>query len=311
MDGPATLRALTDAHYAWVLVSLAAVFAVALIKTARWGVLFKISERPASFAELFTALMVTQMLNALIPIRIGEVVRIALMKQSGQSGATTLSTIATEKVMDLIAAGMLAVAVVTWTVAPDWLQNWAATTLVLGLAAIGGLALVWHLRNRIEEIAKTMLMRWGYLPESWTSQLLRVLRTFLTAFGVLTTLNIAVRVVLWTGLSWLASLFSLGAMFAAFGLQLPWAAVVVLVLSMSFSNLVPSPPALVGIMQALVVAILGAYGVSQPTALGLGLVLNVTAVAPLILLGSLGLSQRSISIAGLVWQRGKLGENKP
>jgi uncharacterized membrane protein YbhN (UPF0104 family) len=85
-------------------------------------------------------------------------------------------------------------------------------------------------------------------------------------------------------------------LFLAFGLQAPLAATAVLMLSINFSNIVPSPPALVGIMQAIVVVVLGGYGVPQPVALGFGIVLNVITVAPLILLGSLGLGQRAVSL---------------
>ena len=298
LDWRSTLNALTTAQYIWVGVSLLCVFAVALIKTARLGALYGISEEPTSFADLFSALMITQMVNAVIPIRIGEVIRIGLMKQSGQPGAATLSTIAIEKAMDLVAAGLLAVAVVVLTVAPGWLQNWAGSVLILGLVIVIGFALVWYLRSWIELFLRRTLRvaSGGWLPESWQARLLRIVHTLLHTFGALTTWTILARILFWTTLSWLVSLLSLFALFLAFGLQAPLAATAVLMLSINFSNIVPSPPALVGIMQAIVVVVLGGYGVPQPVALGFGIVLNVITVAPLILLGSLGLGQRAVSL---------------
>jgi uncharacterized membrane protein YbhN (UPF0104 family) len=104
----------------------------------------------------------------------------------------------------------------------------------------------------------------------------------------------------WTILSWLFSLLCLFTLLIAFDLRLPLVAAVVLMLSLSFSNIVPSPPALVGITQAIAVLVLGGYGVPQPIALGFGIVLNVITVAPLILFGSLGLGQRAVSLAQLL-----------
>ena len=139
-----------------------------------------------------------------------------------------------------------------------------------------------------------------WLPEHWQVRLLRIAHTMLHAFGALTTRTILVRVLFWTVLAWLCSLFSLFALFSAFGLQSPIAAAIVLVLSLNFSNIVPSPPALIGIMQAIAVVVLGGYGVPQPLALGFGIVLNVVTVAPLILMGSFGLLQRAVSLMQLL-----------
>jgi uncharacterized protein (TIRG00374 family) len=248
---------------------------------------------------LFSALMITQMVNVVIPIRIGEVVRIGLMKQSGQPGATTLATIAIEKAIDLVAAGLIAVAVVVLAVAPVWLQNWAGSVLVMGFILLVGLVLVWYLRGWIERGLTRALALGSWLPERWQSRLLRVAHTMLQSFGALTNWTVLVRVVLWTMLTWLFSLLTMLTLFVAFDLQLPVAAVAVLMLSISFSNIVPAPPGLVGVIQAIAVVVLGGYGVSQSTALGFGVVLNVIAVAPLILLGSLGLGQRTAAVMQL------------
>jgi uncharacterized protein (TIRG00374 family) len=297
LDWRSTLNALTTAQYMWVVVSLLCVFAVALIKTVRWGALYRISKQPTLFSDLFSALMIAQMVNVVIPIRIGEVIRIGLMKQSGQPGATTLSTIAIEKAIDLVAAGLLAVAVVVRAAAPGWLQNWAGSVLLLGVTLVVGLALVWYLRRWIKLLLTRTLRvaTGGWLAERWQARLLGIAGTMLDAFGALTTWTILVRTLFWTVLAWSVSLLCLLALFVAFGLQLPLTAAVVLMLSLNFSNIVPSPPALVGIMQAIVVVVLGGYGVPQPIALGLGIVLNVITVSPLILLGSLGLGQRAVS----------------
>jgi hypothetical protein len=45
--------------------------------------------------------------NVIIPVRIGELTRIGLMKQSPQPSVATLSTIAIAKAVDLIAAGLI------------------------------------------------------------------------------------------------------------------------------------------------------------------------------------------------------------
>ena len=300
LDWKSVLRALTSAQYAWVLISLFCVFAVALIKTVRWGALYLTSAPHPSFADLFSALMITQMVNVIIPVRIGELIRIGLMKQSGQPGAATLSTIAIEKAVDLVAAGLIAVSVVFLAVAPMWLQNWAGSVLVMGLVLVAGLILVWYQRDWIGSVLSRALAFGGWLPERWQSRLLRVAQTMLESFGALTDWHALGRVLFWTMLAWLFSLLAVWTLIMAFGLPLSLTAAAVVMLSLSFSNIIPSPPGLIGVIQAIAMVVLGGYGVPQPIALGFGIVLNVVTVAPLILLGSLALWQRAVSLLPLL-----------
>jgi uncharacterized protein (TIRG00374 family) len=296
LDLHLVLQSLVTAHYAWVLVSLACVIGVALSKAARWSALYGISERRTTFREVFSALIISQMVNVVIPIRVGELVRIGLMKQSGQPGATTLSTIVVEKSFDLVAAGLMALSIVMLTMVPAWLPERAIGLLVIGLVLVVGLALIWYLRAWVEKALAYILAWGGWLPQRWQAGLLHVFHTMLDAFGTLTNPGCLVRVLFWTTIAWLFSLVNILTLFAAFGLNLPVAAGVVLIITLLFSNIVPSPPALVGVMHVIAVVVLGEYGVSQTVAMGFGILLNVITVAPLIVVGSLAFWQRAASL---------------
>jgi len=235
------------------------------------------------------------MVNVIIPIRVGELVRIGLMKQSGQPGAATLSTIVVEKAFDLVAAGLMAFALVALSIAPDWLRQPAMSMLLVGVLLVIGLSIVWLLRVRMERLLGRVLALGGWLPEIWQGRLLRVTSTTLDAFGTLTNLRLLARVLFWTTVVWLLSLFAILALFAAFDLSLPVAAAVILILAITFSSIVPSPPALVGVMHAIAVFELGEYGIPQFKALGFGIVMNVVLVAPLIVLGGIALWQRIVA----------------
>ena len=296
LDMRLVFQSLVNARYAWVLVSLGCVIGVALAKTARWSALYGISECRTSFRQHFSALIISQMVNVIIPIRVGELARIGLMKQSGQPGATTLSTIVVEKSFDLVAAGLMALSMVMLAIAPAWLPERAVGLFVIGLVLVVGLALVWYLRAWVEKALAQVLAWGGWLPLRWRTGLLRVAHTMLDAFGTLTNPACLVRVLFWTTIAWLLSLLNMLTLFAAFGLNLPVAAGVVLIITLLFSNIVPSPPALVGVMHAIAVVVLGEYGVSQTVAMGFGILLNVITIAPLIMIGGIALWQRAASL---------------
>lgn len=300
LDLQQVLNTLEAARYTWVLVSLICVVGVALTKAARWNALYGVTEQPGSFRDLFSVLMIAQMVNVIIPLRVGELIRIGLMKQAGRPGATTLSTIAIEKALDLVAAGLIAVSLALMAVAPQWLQAWSGSVLLMGLTLLIGLILIWYLRAWLEKVLARLLALFGWLPVVWQGRLLRICSTMLEAFGAMTELRTALRILFWTVVTWLFSLLAMLTLFSAFNLSVPFSAAVVMMLAITFSNVVPSPPALIGVIHAIAVVVLGEYGVAQPVALGFGIVLNIATVAPLVVLGSLALWQRALFSVSLL-----------
>jgi uncharacterized protein (TIRG00374 family) len=302
LEMPAVLQILTKASPAWIIASLISVVAVALVKAARWGALYGLAEQQTSFWELFAVLMAAQMVNIMIPIRVGEVIRISLMKRAGQQSALTLSTIVVEKSLDLVAAGLVAISLVALAVAPVWLQERASGILLIGLMLVTGLILVWWLRDWLGEYLARGLALISMVSPLWQERLLRATRTMLEAFGTLTNASSLTRVILWTVSAWLLSLLTMMTLFAAFELHLPVTAAVVMMLAVSSSNIAPSPPALVGVMHLIAVVVLSQYGVAQPIAVGFGIMLNVVTVAPLIVLGSWVLWPRTF-LGSQLWPR--------
>jgi hypothetical protein len=298
----AVLQALAMASPAWVMVSLMCVITVSLVKAARWRALYGVAERRTSFWELFTVLMAAQMVNVLIPVRLGELIRTGLMKQVGQPSAVTLSTIIVEKVLDLVAAALVAVSLVTLTVAPAGLHERASSVLLIGLTLATGLILMVWLRDCLKR-SLTRGLKLNRMSPVWQKHLLYGMWTMLEAFGALTNTRSLARVTLWTVSAWLLSLLAMLALFAAFGLQLPVAAAVVMMLAVSSSNIAPSPPALVGVMHLIAVVVLTQYGVAQPVAVGFGIVLNAVTVIPLIVLGSWALWLHIVPLLAWLSQR--------
>lgn len=304
----AVTQALAMASPAWILVSLGCVIAVSLVKAARWGTLYGVAKRETSFWQVFTVLMSAQMVNVLIPVRLGELIRIGLMKQVGQPSAVTLSTIIVEKVLDLVAAALVVVTLVTLTAAPAWLREQANSMMLMGLILTTGLSLMIWLRDGLKR-ALTHRLKQNHLAPAWPKQLLLYgIWTLIEAFGALKNTQALAHVTLWTVSAWLLSLLAMLALFAAFGLQLPVTAAVVMMLAVSFSNIAPSPPALVGVMHLIAVVVLGQYRVAQPVAVGFGLVLNAVTVIPLVTLGGWALWLRIVPLLAWLTQRSLLDE---
>jgi hypothetical protein len=293
------LHTLMEISLLWIVVSLVCVLSVSLAKTARWRALYA-PPLPVRFGPLFIILVTTQAINILIPIRVGEIVRVSLMRQFGAYGPNTLSTIIVEKVLDLITAGVVAVLLVSLALVPAWLTHSAGGLLGVSLTLGLGLYLLWKFRDRIEQVLTSLAQSSRGVFQAWLEKFVGLIRTFLAGFGTLANLWALSRVLWWTTLVWLLSILTMLAMFAAFKselaeLETPLVAAMVLMLTVNFSNLTPAP-GLVGVIHLITVVVLGYYGISQTVAVTFGTVLNIIIVAPLILIGSWALWSRTVSL---------------
>ncbi len=269
----------------WLALAVGSVAAVAVLKAGRWWLLFPARNRPASWRHTFPVLMTAQMLNVLIPLRLGELVRIGLMAQEGLAPGITLSTIVVEKSLDLLTVGLLVLAVPV-SVVPDWLPSSIGLNMgFTGVLLLVMLLCIWRGRAGLQALAVQVLSFRGWLPVAWRERLLRLLSQIFDGLGALAGYRAALWVLGLTILIWLASILTMVAMLAAFDLVLTWHVALILALALHLSNLAPTPPALVGVVAGVTVVTLGWFGVPQTLAAALGLVLNIVLVGPLVLLG--------------------------
>ncbi len=285
--------ALLQARPPWLIAALASVVAVAFIKAARWWFLYPPSFRPPSWLTTFPVLMTAQMLNVLVPLRLGEIARVGLMLQENTSVGSTLSTIVVEKSLDLLAVGVLIALIVPTAMLPDWFPLSSGMSMGLsGVALLGVLLAIWLGRDWLKRLAERILSFRGWLPERWQARLLRLVYEVLDGLGALTNLRGALPVVGLTAASWLASISTMAAMLAAFGLPVQWHVALVLSLTIYLSNLIPTPPALVGVIGAVTVMTLRWFGIVRVEATALGMALNVVLIGPLVIMGGWATLQR-------------------
>ncbi|MCL4294648.1 MAG: flippase-like domain-containing protein [Anaerolineae bacterium] len=304
LDWPVVQQNLAQVSPAWIALSSMGVIAVTLMKAARWGALYSLAESRTPFPRLFSVLVTAQMVNLLIPVRLGELTRIGLMKQYGCRTPVTLTTLVIEKFLDLVATAIITVSLASLALAPTWLQASAANVFWIGLVLGAGLILIGWRRKRIGSYLGYLLAPKRLWPERWSRQVLSASQLALETLGALFRWRSLITVAAWTLASWLLSWLTMLALLAAFGLALPPAAAVVLMLAVSVSNIAPSPPALIGVMHGIAVVVLGQFGVTQAEAFAFGLVLNVVVVAPLIILGSAALCFHLVPLFNLLGQRG-------
>lgn len=280
VDWPGTWASMAGANGWLLLAGLLSVLVGTVLRAERWRLLFHPHDRGLRLFECFSAMLIGQAVNAVTPLRAGEVVRALLIGETeGVSKALAIWTTVAEKVLDSVTLLVfLAFASLTMPL-PAWVRG-AGWTLAAGLAV--GLVLVTILvRHEATSVAWLGRIE-GRLP--WLGRLrggrliaavaasARLMRRPSLVAGLLA--RSAIVFVALAATNWIAGL--------AMGMRLPIMAYALLFAILQISAIVPLPtsPGRLGVFHYLCVVVLALYAVERDVALAYGFVLHVLVYLP-------------------------------
>lgn len=252
----------------------------------RWGLLFR---RKPGYGKLVSSLLIAQLVNGVLPVRLGMLVRAFLVgREEGQSKIAVFTTVVVEKVFDSLILVLLFAAVLP-LVAEEWFQ-WSALRLSTGVFAglFPVLVLVTYQRRRVLALVRSVLRRvpWAErfgLVQKFEAGLEGLTR--LRGGGTLTLLWGGTLVIVGLGVlvNWVV--------LRAFGIQVPGMAAVFLfvVLQLGSKVLPAAPLGGLGIFHVICVEALALFGVDRELALGYGFVLHLAVFVPGAVLGAVAL----------------------
>ena len=270
---------LRGAHVGWCVAVVALSVACHVLRSERWRVLLRpVGELPRW--PIVAATFIGFGANALLPLRLGELVRPAfLARRVGVALSPTISSIVIERIFDvlLVLTCFLLVGVVYEV--PPVLRGGA---VVLGIgAAVGLVVLVVLERHRVaaERLIRGLLRP---LPERASAALWSVADGLLHGLGALADVRIVVVVLVYSVVLWTMITLTYTLSFFALDVAIPLVAgsLVTVVIVAAFVFL-PQGPGFVGTWQAgCVFALHHVFGVPHDVAVGYSLltwVLQMTA----------------------------------
>jgi glycosyltransferase 2 family protein len=274
--------ALRGVDWAWVGAALVLTLVTYLSRTQRWIILL----RPLAFrtSTVLRALLTGQLLNHLLPLRVGDVVRAILLgREPGGSFARVFGSVLIEKAWDWLALCVLML-IVTWAVPlPDWLLAPARSIGLVAALVLLGFVVVAVIPARWIPLALSKLDRaLAGLPAQWRSFVLRNAQRLLDSLAVLRQSDTITGAAIWTAITWGLSIIINYAVQRACGIDSWLAATTLLVVLMLGVALPPSIAAL-GIFEGLSMLTLSLYNVPLETALAIGLLLHLVVIVPLLI----------------------------
>lgn len=285
--------ALQSANYLLVVPSIALVFFTMLFKAFRWQLLFG-STRPR-VRKLFSALLVGYMANAILPARLGELVRAYNLGQNGQvSTSQALSTIVVEKVLDVGTVLLILVILIPFASLPSWAFGMGLAGAALACALVIVVALLASLGERVVEPVSRLLER---APLVSRLPVKGQLVSFVRGFSALKDRHLIIPVALWSILVWAGAAAINYVMLLAF---FPHATLLAALFVLAVTNLgmaVPSAPSYIGVFHYLVVISLAAFGLDHSLSLSYAIVVHAATFGSFVIAGLIIMWKEHFSLA--------------
>jgi uncharacterized protein (TIRG00374 family) len=278
--------------WSWIAAALGLNLLSVVIRAWAWRTVINQAlprrEQPP-FPRVFSAFAVGLLGNAVLPGRIGELARVAVLTRGLErgKGATgrLLGSVFAHRLFDVIPALILTIYVLATARIPRWAITSLEIAIVVGIALFLVTMLVAGLEQRP-------------LPESARA----VRKLFAMArlgLNVMREPTAAVAAALLQTAGWLLQLFAVWATMFAFGIEEHMPAAGLVLLLMNVATIFPLWPGNVGLVQAVVALPLVSYGVAYSTGIAFGLGLQVLEMSVGVGLGLLFLMREGISLATL------------
>jgi hypothetical protein len=298
-DWGAVGAVLAGAQPGWILASVAVSLATFYIRVQRWRVLL----RPlgdVAFAPALSATVIGFGASGVLPLRLGELVRPALLsRRCGFPMTATLSSVVLERLFDILLVVSCFLAVGLVYPVPDYLRQ-AATALAV-LVVVGFVVLGLVLRNRAatERIVMRVVEA---LPSRAAAVVEPMSRAFLDGLGALGDARTVALVLGYTVYLWGIIVLTFTFAFLALDIRVPLveASLTTVVIVAAFVFL-PQGPGFVGTWQAgCVLALVQLYHVPKDVAVGYSLLTWVVSMVVNVGSAAVFLVREDISLRQLV-----------
>ncbi len=299
------LEHVKDVRWVRFLTAVVAATLTFPLRTVRWQYLLRLEGERLPFVPLWHATAIGFMSTNITYGRAGEFIRAyAARKLTGVRFTTAIGSIAVERVFDgFTLLAMLAVAM--------WVGGFGSDTVVgsFTLGRIGKLAAAGFSVALIFGVAfvtwpqpalkYTRFVTERSLPGSWSHAVVGALEGVISGLESLRSPRTIVAVALWSIIVWVAGAASFWFGFAAFGIEIPWSAALMLQSMLAFGVAVQFSPGFFGQFEAVCRLTLPLYAVGAGQAVSFAFGFHLGGFIPITLLGLWSLSRAHLHLADL------------
>ena len=279
----------------WVIVAIALNLLSVIARSLAWRTVINQALPPPHprFGLVFSAFSVGLFANAVLPGRIGELARVAVltrkMRIQGNGGngtwAALVGTVFAHRLFDLVPTSLLILYVLATAKIPHWA---IASLIVVGCVGFGLFAFAFaSARRHRQSVLET------------AGPIRRLVEMARFGLGVLHAPGPAALAAFFQCCGWVCQLFAVYVAMRAFDIHAPLPAAALVLLLMNVATLFPLWPGNIGLLQAAVALPLVQYGVPYSTGFAYGLVLQAVEMSVGVGVGLIFLAREGLSLASL------------
>jgi uncharacterized protein (TIRG00374 family) len=289
--------AFTAVEWRWVVAAIGLNLLSVVARALAWStVIHQALAKPVpGFPLVFSAFSVGLFANAVLPGRIGELARVAVLtrKLGGRQGAwpTLVGTVVAHRTFDIFPV----VALIAWVLATAKIPHWAITSLVV--VVVVGFALL------TVAVASARAQHRSTLDE--LGPIRGLVARIREGLGIMHQPSSAAVAVVFQGLGWFFQLLAVYTSMRAFGIHESLPAAGLVLLLMNVATIFPLWPGNVGLLQVAVATPLVQYGVAYARGFAFGIGLQAIEASVGIGVGLIFLAREGISYAFLKGMRGE------
>lgn len=288
-------------HYLWLLPALGILIAGLLFRSLRWRALLN---GQINLQHSFNILNAGYFLGAVLPFRLGEVVRAYLTTRLKPpiSVFTSLSSMVVERLTDMLAVVVLTVIAISLAPATPQVESAARITGVLAVSGLVVLAVLAARRDLAHHLMGTVL---HIIPALQRFDLTHMVDRVLDGIAPLGSVRGIANTLFWTVLAWSASIAEGYVLMPVFYDKPDLNSTLLMIVLASLAVAIPAVPGSVGPFEAAIVSGLAIGGLAgtpelRARALAYAVVLHVINTGMYAFLGWIGLSQEQISLTQIV-----------
>jgi hypothetical protein len=270
---------LARTRWGWTLLGVVLAPLGLWVRARRWRYLFPPRSEPPA---LVPAIMIGYMVNNLLPLRAGEVVRVYVVaRRWGRGFWTALATLVVERVLDSLAIVMVLGVLVLLIPVPPIFRWTAVTLLAIDAVAVTALAILAAAPVACARLVDRLTRPWPGLAERAS----RILDRFVQGLDGVRTPTHAFPLLAWTILVWVVPAGAAWTMLRALDIDLPLIAGWTVLAFVGLGVSIPSAPGFVGVFHYAAVLALEIFDVGRSASLGYALLFHATQVIPITLVG--------------------------
>jgi uncharacterized protein (TIRG00374 family) len=288
---------------------LATIFSTVIfpLRATRWRTILEPVAPGQPLGALWRATAIGMMANNLLPARAGEVARAyALTRQTGVPLATSIASLAVDRLFDMLVLLMLAVVAFLdprfprhATVAGQSMGDLAQGSIILVVLLLAALYALAFFPSQIVRVYEIFTRNISATLEQRGKM---VLTKFSEGLSVLRSPGRFVSVLGWTVVHWLCNALGFWYGFKAVGIELPFSAALFLQTLIAVGVALPSAPGFFGFFEKLATVGLGIYGIEATRATSFAIGYHILSFIPITAMGlwyfmRLGLHLKEIDTA--------------